>query len=319
MLTSLLNHILRDRVQLTTQQLGGGVAVRARPRGAPMCLESLERRALFCGVPGATMEEAAHFVGPVQHIHETGGQIGGGQVELDARPSPSVGQLVPLVITGVVRIGDQLVAQGLMGEQPFSAPLSLTATANPAQPECPILNLELGPIHLDLLGLVVDTSAICLDIVADPQGGLLGQLLCGIANLLNQGTPLGTILDNLGGSLQNVLDGLTQVLDNVFDRLTDASALVGVSGTGGGDELNNTCDILNLAVGPLDLNLLGLEVHLDDCEGGPVTLDITAEEGPGNLLGNLLCGLANLLNNQGPPRQINALLRRIRDAIDALV
>src|SRR5207249_5628950 len=52
-----------------------------------------------------------------------------------------------------------------------------------------------------------------------------------------------------------------------------------------------TCDILHLVLGPLDLNLLGLVVHLDQ-----VVLDITAQTGAGNLLGNLLCAIANLLN-----------------------
>ena len=55
-----------------------------------------------------------------------------------------------------------------------------------------------------------------------------------------------------------------------------------------------TCPILNLVLGPLDLNLLGLVVHLDQ-----VVLDITAVPGAGNLLGNLLCGVANLLNGTG--------------------
>jgi hypothetical protein len=52
-----------------------------------------------------------------------------------------------------------------------------------------------------------------------------------------------------------------------------------------------SCDILNLVLGPLDLNLLGLEVHLDT-----VVLDIVATPGPGNLLGNLLCAVAGLLD-----------------------
>ena len=55
-----------------------------------------------------------------------------------------------------------------------------------------------------------------------------------------------------------------------------------------------TCPILNLVLGPLDLNLLGLTVHLDQ-----VVLDITAVPGAGNLLGNLLCAVANLLNGTG--------------------
>jgi hypothetical protein len=53
-----------------------------------------------------------------------------------------------------------------------------------------------------------------------------------------------------------------------------------------------TCQILDLTLGPLDLNLLGLRVQLNQ-----VHLQITAISGPGNLLGNLLCGVAGLLNN----------------------
>ncbi len=52
-----------------------------------------------------------------------------------------------------------------------------------------------------------------------------------------------------------------------------------------------TCSILHLVLGPLDLNLLGLKVHLDK-----VVLDITAQSGSGNLLGNLLCAVAGLLD-----------------------
>jgi hypothetical protein len=45
----------------------------------------------------------------------------------------------------------------------------------------------------------------------------------------------------------------------------------------------NDCEILDLTLGPLDLNLLGLVVHLDT-----VHLNITAVPGAGNMLGNLL-------------------------------
>ncbi len=55
------------------------------------------------------------------------------------------------------------------------------------------------------------------------------------------------------------------------------------------------CPILNLVLGPLDLNLLGLVVHLNQ-----VVLNITAQSGPGNLLGNLLCAVAGLLNGTAP-------------------
>ena len=66
----------------------------------------------------------------------------------------------------------------------------------------------------------------------------------------------------------------------------------------------DSCPILNLVLGPLDLNLLGLVVHLDK-----VVLDITAEPGPGNLLGNLLCAVAGLLD--GGNTGLNGLLNQL--------
>jgi hypothetical protein len=43
-----------------------------------------------------------------------------------------------------------------------------------------------------------------------------------------------------------------------------------------------------------------LQVHLDDCNDGPVTVSLSAESGPGNLVGNLLCGLVGLLDANTP-------------------
>ena len=54
---------------------------------------------------------------------------------------------------------------------------------------------------------------------------------------------------------------------------------------------HHTCAILNLELGPVNLTLLGLNVILDNCSNGPVTVTITAVTGHGNLLGNLLCEL----------------------------
>jgi hypothetical protein len=69
---------------------------------------------------------------------------------------------------------------------------------------------------------------------------------------------------------------------------------------------NATCDILNLDLGPLDLDVLGLVVELSD-----IQLDITAEAGPGNLLGNLLCAVAGLLDRGGPVNGLAGLLNNI--------
>jgi hypothetical protein len=109
------------------------------------------------------------------------------------------------------------------------------------------------------------------------------------------------------GDLTRFLNGLTSLLDQVFDRITANTSLAGA-----------TCSVLSLELGPLELNLLGLEVALDDCSNGPVTVDITAIQG-GGLLGDLLCGLANLLNSNGSATAIRALLFQITQVLGQLL
>lgn len=70
-----------------------------------------------------------------------------------------------------------------------------------AQAVCPILHLILGPLNLDLLGLNVDLSRVVLDITADPTGGLLGNLLCAVANLLGNPSGLTALLNDILGAL----------------------------------------------------------------------------------------------------------------------
>lgn len=76
-----------------------------------------------------------------------------------------------------------------------------------------------------------------------------------------------------------------------------------------------SCQILHLDLGPLNLDLLGLHVHLNE-----VVLDITAQQGSGQLLGNLLCAVAHLLDNTGgnPLGGITALLNQILGALNNL-
>jgi len=76
-----------------------------------------------------------------------------------------------------------------------------------------------------------------------------------------------------------------------------------------------SCQILDLVLGPLDLNLLGLNVHLDR-----VVLNIFATPGPGALLGNLLCAVAGLLDGSplaGLLGQLSQLLNQILGTLRA--
>jgi len=88
-----------------------------------------------------------------------------------------------------------------------------------------------------------------------------------------------------------------------FDR-SDPTPLAGATPSAPVPQLS--CQILRLSIGAIDLNLLGLTVHLN-----PVLLIINAVPGPGNLLGNLLCAIANLLNGGGPLTPIVALLNQL--------
>jgi len=76
-------------------------------------------------------------------------------------------------------------------------------------------------------------------------------------------------------------------------------------------QIDGSCEILDLTLGPLDLDLLGLQVHLDT-----VHLNITAQSGPGNLLGNLLCAVAGLLDN--PSGNVNGIVNLLNQILGIL-
>jgi hypothetical protein len=88
------------------------------------------------------------------------------------------------------------------------------------------------------------------------------------------------VVGTLTGTLTNAAG---QVLGTVTGLPIDLP--VAGAGSAGG------CTILDLTLGPLHLDLLGLVVDLNQ-----IHLTITGQQGPGNLVGNLLCGLANALN-----------------------
>jgi len=235
--------------------------------------------------------------------------------------------VVPITITNVAAQGDQLVATGNIGGHAFTAPVTLStvdadapAGAAVAAPAVPILHLTLGPIHLDLLGLKVDTSKICLNIDAQPgSGNLLGNLLAGVANLLNGGTPLGTILGNLSSAdLNRLLTGITNLLNGALGQVTAPTSLAGVTQQAA-PATAPAVNILHLSLGPVHLDLLGLLVNLDNCANGPVTVDITAQPGPGNLLGNLLAGLANVLNSNASQQGVLSTLRGVSRELQSLL
>lgn len=82
----------------------------------------------------------------------------------------------------------------------------------------------------------------------------------------------------LAGTVSNGGGAATSFLQTVTATITSTAT--------------SSCTILHLVLGPINLNILGLQVTTNQ-----IVLDISAIPGPGKLLGDLLCDVANLLNN----------------------
>jgi hypothetical protein len=196
---------------------------------------------------------------------------------------------VTVVIDRFVRQGRHIVAQGAVVARYTSATTAPTVvrkaytarlvtkrgvSLSSTQRICDVLSLSLGPLHLNVLGLVVDLDRLVLTIKADSEGGLLGSLFCSLAS---RGTASPAKLRGIAKRMTRVAraKGLNQGVAGFQLQVAPKVSQVG-----------EVCEILDLVLGPLDLNVLGLMIHLDQLH-----LRITAVRG-GGLLGDLLCGLA---------------------------
>lgn len=169
--------------------------------------------------PGAQAKTGGSYTVPYSDTTTTG--------------APATGSIT---ITGFKKVGSVIDAvgtftgsvEGVNGGQQFTtgftAPVtqingkSLTggasSTAAAAAATCQILNLTLGPLHLDLLGLVVDLNQVNLNITAQQgSGNLLGNLLCSVAGLLDNTGTGGT------GGLSGLLQGITSLLNQILAQL----------------------------------------------------------------------------------------------------
>jgi hypothetical protein len=152
---------------------------------------------------------------PTQHQTTAAPQVGPltvpivGTAGTDAVATITSFQVVDGVLTAVGTITGTVATTDVAGttiltdvtDAAFSAPVSILQAPGAS---CEILDLVLGPLHLDLLGLVVDLSQVDLDITAVPgPGNLLGNLLCAVVRLLDGGNTT---------ALQNILDVLNRIL-----------------------------------------------------------------------------------------------------------
>jgi hypothetical protein len=64
----------------------------------------------------------------------------------------------------------------------FTARVVPQATASATSPTCQVLDLIVGPLNLNLLGLVVDLKQVHLNVTATRGQGKLGDLFCQLAD-----------------------------------------------------------------------------------------------------------------------------------------
>jgi hypothetical protein len=144
---------------------------------------------------------------------------------------------------------------------------------------CPVLFLQLDKLFLNLLGLHVDLDKVVLRITADSRGGVLGSLFCSLARTRVRLLPAKqlTAMARQSGLATNGVGFAVPVPEPQPPPPTSAQPERIVLAP---------CRVLDLILGPLDLNLLGLMVHLDQ-----VHLQITADPN-GGVLGRLFCALS---------------------------
>ena len=128
-----------------------------------------------------------------------------------------------------------------------------------------------------------------------------GDVLNGVVTITNFATQGGQLV------AQGLLNGTLTSATGAVTPIVNQAVTLPVSSASG------SCQILNLVLGPLDLNLLGLTIHLNQ-----VVLNITAQSGNGNLLGNLLCAVANLLNGSNLSGILNQLVSLLNQILGAL-
>lgn len=151
---------------------------------------------------------------------------------------------------------------------------------------------------------------------ASAPAAALGNITSTATGTFKNADGTGTFAGTFMPQRFSVVNGVLEATGVLKGTLTDANgtnlgtvnqtATIPVDTNASASAAPAACNILNLTLGPLNLNLLGLVVTLNQ-----VHLTITAVPGAGNLLGNLLCAVAGLLNGGGSLSQIAALLNTI--------
>lgn len=171
---------------------------------------------------------------------------------------------------GPVAVGTATARLGGLGGMPTSVKQKVTLQARRGG-SCRILRLVLEELDLTLLGLNVHLDRVDLRVTGQRRGGVLGRLFCSLAGA------------RVRASQAKAVSALNKRLRH-GGRLRPLRVTVPVRAVAA--QQAPTCPVLELTLGPLELNLLGLVVELNR-----VHLTIVAIPN-GGILGNVFCGLS---------------------------
>ncbi|HUK48047.1 MAG TPA: hypothetical protein VLW06_10660 [Terriglobales bacterium] len=152
---------------------------------------------------------------PHRGTHSVSSFVQGNDAATTGSTTPDVFSGV-VTITGFTNNGNQLIANGVLngtlikdGTPNTIANEAVSFPVAGIDPNCQLLNLVLAPLDVNLLGLTIHLNQVVLNITAVPgAGNLLGNLLCDVANLLNSGGALSTLLTQLNTLLNQILSAL---------------------------------------------------------------------------------------------------------------
>jgi hypothetical protein len=163
---------------------------------------------------------------------------------------------------------------------------------------CRVLHLFLNELTLNLLGLTAHLDKVTLDITGDAGGGVLGSLFCRLAHAKIASVRSATIVALNRGVKRQPQHALafTAYLHPAKAAATTPAptataptpaATAAPATPAPAPTPAKSCPVLDLVVGPLNLQLLGLIVDLQR-----VHLNVMATPGQGKL-GDLFCTLAD--------------------------
>lgn len=152
--------------------------------------------------------------------------------------------------------------------------------------------LAVGLVPVSAASAAPSASPSAVAAAASPRANAsstITQVIDGVGTFAGSFMPTGFSNQNGQLAVTGLVTGtLTTLTGAVIPVSQTVTTTVGSAATAG------SCNILNLVLGPLHLDLLGLVIDLNQ-----VVLNITAQTGAGNLLGNLLCAITGLLDGPG--------------------